>query len=77
MNEIPQEASVEKFDTMIGLGDTVKDKISGFQGIVTSAIVYLHATSQMEVSATTLNDSGEAVSKWFPEGQLTFVSREG
>lgn len=69
----------ERFEeiTAIALGDKVRDKITGFTGIVTAGLASLYSTPQMEVASPQLNDRGEPVTRWFPELQLTFVSREG
>ncbi len=49
---------------MVNLGDKVKDRINGFEGIVTGLAYYLYGCRQVYVAPTSLAEHG----KW-PDGQ--------
>lgn len=54
---------------MINLGDTVKDTVTGFSGIVTSRCEYTTGVPRCLVEATELSD-GKPVERWFDEPRL-------
>ena len=54
----------------IKLGATVRDKISGFVGVVTGRCEYLNGCVQFQVSPTTLKDGDIQKSHWLDIQQL-------
>ena len=54
----------------IKLGDAVKCKITGFQGIVIGRAEYLHSATQLSVLATTLSDGQPMDAVWISEARL-------
>lgn len=59
--------------TEFGLGQTVRDEISGFEGIVTRIGDHISGCKRIEVSPTNVahDDAGETA--WFYEAQLKLV----
>ncbi len=55
---------------MISLGNKVRDRISGFIGIVTGRTEYLYKSVRVEVSAQELSGGVPIEGKWFDEAQL-------
>jgi hypothetical protein len=58
------------------LGDTVKDKMTGFTGVVTGRAEFLYTVPSVKVQPQGLKEDGspkEAV--WFEEPQLTLVTQ--
>lgn len=55
----------------IDLGSTVLDTVTGFKGIVTQKISYLHATDRCGVEA--LDDKGKPKIEFFDIGRLSPV----
>jgi hypothetical protein len=58
-----QKGQVTKME--IKLGDEVKDKISGYTGIVTGRIDYLHCSPQLRVQTPALHEGKPVESMWF------------
>ena len=57
--------------TIIELGDLVKDRISGFSGIVTARSEYLNGCISMLVQPDKLDDDGKKIKGlWFDDVQL-------
>ena len=56
---------------MINLGNKVKDKITGFQGIATSKHIYLTGCSQFGIQPPMDKDGKVPDKKYFDEGRLT------
>lgn len=54
----------------IELGDQVKDKISGFSGVVSAIGRYLNGCNRVLVTAETLNGDGKIVDWWIDDVQL-------
>lgn len=52
---------------MIQLGQTVKDKITGFSGIVTGRVEYLTGCNQLLVAPPVKDDGAFRDSQWFDE----------
>ena len=59
---------------MIRLGDTVKDKISGFTGVVTGKHYYLWGCIRCSVLSKELQDGKPIEEMLFDEAQLEYVS---
>jgi hypothetical protein len=57
----------------IELGSKVRDRITGFEGVVTGRAQYLHGVDNALVEALTGND-GEQHSEWIAETRLELVS---
>ena len=58
---------------MIKLGQKVKDKVTGFQGIAITKCIYLNGCIQYSVQPP-VNEKGESPkSNWVDEGQLIVV----
>lgn len=55
---------------MANLGDKVRDKISGFEGIVFGRIEYLFGCVQLDVVSQTERNDGKPASVWFDEGRV-------
>ena len=54
-------------------GDEVKEKITGFQGIITGTCFYITGCNQYLVTAQ--SDGKEAVNLWYDEGRLEFIKK--
>ena len=61
---------------MIQLGDKVKDKISGMQGIATGRCHYLTGCTQFLVTPQETKDHKNVSSSWFDETRLFIVEVE-
>lgn len=59
---------------MIELGDKVKDKITGFEGIVDATTRFLSGCVRVLVVSPKLKD-GSPVDHWFDEDRLELVSK--
>lgn len=57
----------------IGLGDRVKDPISGYQGIVVSVTAWLHGCIRVGVQAEALQDGKPVESSHFDQTQVVLV----
>lgn len=53
------------------MGDRVRDRITGFQGIVTGVATYITGCKQACVAPTVKSDGG----RWFDEDRLEVVAR--
>lgn len=61
---------------MVNLGDKVRDKIGGFEGICIGRGEYLYGCVQVMVAPTKLAKEGKrADSEWFDEGRVEVVKR--
>lgn len=58
---------------MIRLGSKVKCKVTGFSGVVTGRVQYLHAPKQYQVQSQTGPAGAYPPSVWFAEKQLTHI----
>lgn len=54
----------------IKLGDQVRDKISGFAGVVTAISTYLNGCNRILVTAEQTNGDGKIVDWWIDDVQL-------
>jgi hypothetical protein len=57
------------------LGSTVKDKVSGFTGVVTSRCEYITGCVQYGVTPKVDKEGKLLVSNWFDEDRLTVLKR--
>ncbi len=57
------------------LGDTVKDRISGFKGIATARSEFLHGCVRILISPEGLKDAKPIESQWVDEPQLERVKK--
>lgn len=62
-------------DEMIELGDRVRDKITGFEGIVTASVVYLNGCVQFCVYPSVDKDGKTQDFHYIDEGQLFVVEK--
>ena len=58
---------------MIKLGDKVKDRITGFTGVVTAISTFLNGCVRMSIQGIALKDGLPTVSEWIDEAQLKLV----
>lgn len=59
----------------IELGSNVKDKITGFAGVVTGRHEYLHGCRRYSVSSTELKDGKRLEAEYFDEDALDIVQQ--
>lgn len=57
------------------LGDRVKDKITGFAGIITTITTYLHGCRRVGVSPEELKDGKPLDGQCFDEPQLELLNK--
>jgi len=62
---------------MINLGDTVKDKISGYKGIVIAITAWLHGCKRVTVQSQKLKDGKPLDNFTFDEPQLEVLKTTG
>jgi hypothetical protein len=63
---------------MVNLGDKVRDRINGFEGIVTGRAVYLYGCVQVLVAPTKLAEDGKCPdSVWFDEDRVEAMAAPG
>lgn len=63
-------------DKTITLGDRVKDKISGFGGIVVAKSEYMNGCRRFSIQSEKLGKDGTIPKdEWFDEPQLTLVKK--
>lgn len=55
---------------MIKLGDTVKDRISGFTGIAVGRSEYLYANPRIQVQPEAMDGCLPVAEQWMDEGRL-------
>lgn len=56
---------------MIKLGDTVRDKLTGFSGIATARVEYLFNPPEIRVESTVLRDGKPVDGIWISEARIT------
>lgn len=54
-------------------GDKVKEKITGFAGVITGTCFYLTGCSQYLVTTKPKDEFSEPTSLWYDEGRLEFI----
>ena len=65
-----------KASKAVALGDSAKDVISGYTGIVTGRAEYLTGCTQFVLSATKLDKDGKVPpAEWFDESRLAVVKK--
>lgn len=57
----------------VNLGDRVRDKISGFQGIVTGRTEYLNGCARVVIEPEELHDGQIIESRYFDEQQIQVI----
>jgi len=60
---------------MINLGDKVKDRITGLEGIAIAKVIYLNGCVRYEVKPKGLKDGKTIESEWIDEQQLIEKSK--
>jgi len=60
---------------VVKLGDHVKDKLTGFEGIAVARAEYLNGCISVSVQSTALHDGIPVEAQWFDEQQLTDKSK--
>jgi hypothetical protein len=58
---------------MIELGDTVKDMVSGYEGVVLAKMTALYEMTKYRVHTAKLKDAGTREFMWFEEGRLVVI----
>lgn len=61
---------------MINLGDKVKEKITGFEGIVTAKTEWINGCVRLSVQSPKLKDGKPLEVQWFDEGDLELKSKK-
>ncbi len=54
-------------------GDSVKEKITGFQGIITGTCFYLTGCNQYLITAKPKDEFSEPVALWYDEGRIELL----
>ena len=57
-------------------GDEVKEKISGFKGVITGTCFYLTGCNQYLVTAKPKDEFSEPTALWYDEGRLHLINKE-
>jgi hypothetical protein len=57
-------------------GDEVKEKVTGFSGVITGIAFYLTGCNQYLVTARQKDEFSEAATHWYDEGRLEFISKK-
>ena len=57
-------------------GDEVREKITGFKGIITGTCFYLTGCNQYLITAKPKDEISEATALWYDEGRLELVSKD-
>ena len=61
---------------MIKLGDKVRDRISGFEGIATGTAEYLNGCKRILIEPTNLDEDGKLLkSVWFDDVQVEMAQK--
>ena len=59
----------------IKLGDKVRDRISGFEGIATGTAAYLNGCNRVLIEPTKLDEDGKIIKPvWFDDVQVVVVN---
>jgi len=60
--------------TALNFDDKVRDKVSGYEGVITSIAAYKYRPAKFLLEPTTLKPDGDQkTSYWYCEGQLELV----
>ena len=57
-------------------GELVREKITGFEGIITGTVFYITGCNQYLVSAASKNNTSTPKAIWYDEGRLERVETE-
>jgi len=63
------------FSSVIGLGDYVRDRVTGFKGIVTGITYFLNGCVRVAVQGEKLNAGVPTEVQWIDDVQLTAVTK--
>lgn len=55
------------------LGQTVKDRVTGFTGVLTAICEYLYASKRVEISATKVESDGTTQSLWVDAARIEII----
>lgn len=55
-------------------GDRVKEKITGFEGVITGCAFYLTGCNQYLITAKIKDDFSEPIALWYDEGRIELIS---
>lgn len=61
---------------MVNVGDRVRDKVTGFVGIVIGKTTWLNGCNRLGVQPTVLHEGKPIDAVWFDEPQLELVEAE-
>lgn len=61
-------------DQVIGLGDLVRDRVTGFEGVVTGMTNFLHGCTRVGVQGRALHEGKVQDAQWFDLPQLEMVT---
>lgn len=68
--------SAKKQIQILRNGDLVREKVTGFKGIITGTCFYLTGCTQFLVTAKSKDDTSEATAIWYDEGRLELVKKQ-
>lgn len=54
-------------------GDKVKEKITGFTGVITGTCFYITGCNQYLITSRSKDDSNKNIQLWYDEGRLDLV----
>ena len=54
-------------------GDKVRERVTGFTGIITGAVSYITGCNQHLVTAKAKDENSEAKAQWYDDGRLELV----
>ncbi len=60
---------------MIKLGSKVKDKVTGFSGILTSRTEYLYGANRLQIEAKVSKDGSAIITQWFDEPRVVIKKK--
>lgn len=73
MNERGTEEHIMKASHNVNLGDLVKDRITGFQGVCTGLVQYLNGCVRAVIQPTELKDGKPIDAQWLDVEQVEVV----
>lgn len=63
----------EKLEPTLELGQKAKDKVTGFEGILSGYAFYLYGCGQYLITAKVTDPGAEPKSYWFDEGRIEIL----
>ncbi len=54
-------------------GDEVREKITGFRGVITGSVTYLTGCNQYLLTAKSKTERKQATTLWYDEGRLELI----